>query len=160
MTEFPPKHTCGHIKCNNCKQVLPSDHDCFLQRVTLKPPSEKYIGIDFSMQTSEVEDDFGRSMKTVTFAVAYYFPGTIKDFAFSSEDLNEFCDWLFNARHRNYTVLCHNGSRDDVALIANYLYRKEMDSKMTVMKHGKTIKYISLPKLKMRIVDSKKFLNC
>jgi hypothetical protein len=92
-------HRCNEYYCGCCKRFVEKSHQCYMQRKSLSPPSEKYIFYDFEKTLNN------NNQHIVNYAVAQYFNG--KEFIFCTID--EFCTWLFDkTKHKHYTCIVHN----------------------------------------------------
>jgi len=92
-------HKCDYVKCSNCKQYVPMNHECFMLKKDLKPASEKYIFYDF-----ETTLDSTTNKHIVNYCVAQDFSGEERVFT----TLDDFCKWVFNkATHKGYTFIAH-----------------------------------------------------
>lgn len=94
-------HKCDHVKCPSCARMVKlSTHRCFLMKISPKKSSEKLIFFDFETDMSSGEHE-------VNFALAQYANGDEQIFK-GYEACNDFCSWLFTAKHKNYTAVAHN----------------------------------------------------
>lgn len=102
----PQQHRCGEIYCAGCKKFFqPGDHFCYLDREKAKKKSDNLIFFDF-------ETDQSTSEHIVNFAVAQYADGTEKVFP-GYTALNDFCRWLFDNKHKDFTAVAHSMSGFD-----------------------------------------------
>jgi hypothetical protein len=100
-------HKYGDSCCNNIRQMVSGDnHQCFMQRRSIKSPSEQYVFFDFEFMQETGEH-------VVNAAVAQYYSGEVQVFS----TLQEFCTWVFNerqlqphSRHRLTDNLYHPSS--------------------------------------------------
>jgi hypothetical protein len=74
-------HRCNEYYCGCCKRFAEKSHQCYMQRKSLSPPSEKYIFYDFEKTLNN------NNQHIVNYAVAQYFNG--KEFIFCTID--KFC---------------------------------------------------------------------
>jgi len=66
----PTDHKCDHFKCGNCTKYALIDHECYMLKKDLKPPSENYIFYDFETKLDSVS-----KKHIVNYCVAQYFSG-------------------------------------------------------------------------------------
>lgn len=94
-------HRCGTTKCPSCQKfVITAEHQCYLEKVDPKTPSDKLIFFDF-------ETDQSSGTHEVNFAVAQYADGREEVFR-GYNACADFCAWLFSPRHKGYTAIAHN----------------------------------------------------
>ena len=74
------------------------------------------------------------------------------------ETAKEFCQWLFQEQHSNFTVIAHNSKAYD----AYFLYKYILDNSMApdpIIFSGSKIMYMKVGRsLNIRIIDSLNFL--
>lgn len=143
-------HKCGDTFCRNCKCVVGKEHRCFMMPTPIKTPSEKYIFFDF-----EAKQETGTHI--VNYCIAEYFdnPEPIEFF-----DRNSFCEWLFDTnKHKNYTVIAHNGKGYDYQFILKWIYN-HTTYKPSIVYAGSKIMTMKIKQgLNLRFIDSINFLT-
>ena len=106
-------HKCNYVKCSNCKQYVPMNHECFMLKKDLKPGSEKYIFYDF-----ETTLESTTNKHIVNYCVAQDFSEEERVFT----TLDDFCKWVFNrTTHKGYTFIAHYAEGYDAQFIAAWL---------------------------------------
>tara|TARA_R110000824_G_scaffold2946_2_gene13443 strand:- start:82 stop:3975 length:3894 start_codon:yes stop_codon:yes gene_type:complete len=143
-------HICGDYYCANCKSVVNADHKCYMMPKPLRPKSDKYIYYDL-----ETTQDTNGGEHIVNLAVAMY-DDSSEPIIF--HDIDTFCKWLFDMKHKNYTIVAHNGRGFDNQFLLRYLYTKTT-IKPFIIYNGSKIMLISIKELKMRMIDSLNFLT-
>ena len=105
-------HTCDQLKCGNCKEYVNEGHQCYILKTDIKPHSEKYWFFDF-----ETKLDMKCKQHVVNYCVAQDFNRCEKTFT----DIDDFCKWAFNSKHKNHTFLAHYGKNYDFQFIVEWL---------------------------------------
>ena len=143
-------HKCGDTYCKNCKCVVGANHRCFMMPTPIKTPSENYIFFDF-----EARQETGTHI--VNYCIAEYFddPEPIEFF-----DRDTFCEWLFDTnKHKDYTVIAHNGKGYDYQFILKWIYNKTT-YKPSIVYAGSKIMTMKIKQgLNLRFIDSLNFLT-
>lgn len=94
-------HRCLTTRCPSCsKFVVMNEHQCHLQSVPPKQPSDCLIFFDF-----ETDQESGEHK--VNFALSQYASGVEKIFR-GYTACEDFCSWLFTECHKGYTAIAHN----------------------------------------------------
>jgi hypothetical protein len=105
-------HKCGEYYCGCCKRFVDKPHQCYMQRKSLNPTSEKYVFYDFETTVND------NNQQVVNYAVAQYFNG--QEFVFRSID--EICSWLFDkTKHKYHTCIAHHAKGFAVQFIVSWL---------------------------------------
>jgi hypothetical protein len=139
------EHICGEILCPNCKEFYTGDHKCFLKRKNLAPPLANYIFYDF--ETTLVDNKH-----IVNYCIAQYFNGD--EFIFTNID--EFCSWVFNKKHKGYTLIAHYGKGYDFQFVAEWLISK--GTKPNIINNGQKILLLEVKNdYNIRFIDSISF---
>jgi hypothetical protein len=149
--QYNREHICGHEWCKLCKQMYDSKksdkHVCYVQPCELKIGNpDDYIFFDF-------ETDQSTGEHVVNLSVAQYSDGT----EFVHRNIDEFCQWLFTAEHRNKTVIAHNGRGFDFILVLRWMY--EHNQTPSVVFAGGKIMMMSNKRHNIRFVDSLNFMT-
>src|SRR3989442_1559255 len=138
-------HRCGEKFCSNCKEWYIDEHKCYMQIKKLKEPSEKYIFFDF-------ETLLKLSKHIVNFCVAQYFNGD--EHVFTTVD--QFCNWVFNKHHKDYTVIAHYGKGYDFQFVQEWLVSHGV--KPTVILNGQKLLQLEVKRdVNIRFIDSISF---
>jgi len=147
-TQPPETHVCGDFMCQNCKRVQHKGHQCYMKPKKLNEPSEDYIFFDFEADISDVNHK-------VMYAVSMYFnsPEPI-----IHQSLEEWCLWAFHKRHKNHTIIAHNGRGYDFRFIIRWVFL-HTQYKPFVIWGGEKIITMSIEDLKIRFIDSLSFLT-
>lgn len=142
------EHVCGRVMCKGCKTYVGADHLCYLPSKPVKTPVDKLMFFD-------VETDQSSGDHVVNFVVAQYFDGEEKIFE-GNEALEQFCSFLFDPKHKGYTVLAHNLKGFDGQFILRWLLEKGHTP--TVIPQGSKLMCIQFTTLQMTFIDSFNFL--
>ena len=67
-----------------------------------------------------------------------------------------FGQWLFSAQHQNGSVVAHNAKSYDNCFLLDYLIKNSVVPELIY--NGSKIMYMSIPRLKMRVIDSLNFM--
>jgi len=141
------KHKCNELKCGNCKQYADINHKCYMLKKELKPKSEEYIFFDF-----ETKLDQATNKHVVNYCVVQYFTGEEKIFT----SIDQFCTWIFDKKHKNYTVIAHYGKGYDFQFIAEWLIAHSV--KPYIIHNGQKIMQLEIKKdYNIRFIDSISF---
>ena len=143
-------HQCGDFWCNNCKGVVHKDHKCYMIPKPIKNISDKYIFFDFEATQNE-------GIHKVNLCVSQYFETSRPIIHQTTE---EFCEWLFDIKHKGYTVLAHNGKGYDYQFIMRYIYTKTSFKPFIVYAGSKIMTFSIKQGLNIRFVDSVNFMSC
>ncbi len=143
-------HKCGFRKCYNCLEYIPinDQHQCYnnpLSEVKEKE-TDRYIFYDYECAFDEDRQHIPVGI------VACYMDGEMKTF----KDNDSFITWLFDKQHMGYTAIAHNGGRYDTHFVKAEMIRRGIQSCDVIT--GNTILYMLVKKLKMRFVDSYRFI--
>ena len=148
------EHRCGEQKCPNCKTWNLDNHQCFMDKKDIKPPSEKYIFYDF-------ETKLVNNKHVVNYCVAQYFneeqANKCKDtFERTFLTVDDFCTWVFNKNHHNYTLVAHYGKGYDFQFVAEWLIHKGV--KPNIISTGQKIMMLEVKSdYNIRFIDSISF---
>ena len=143
-------HKCGDSWCNNCKAVVHRGHKCYMMPKPIKEISNKYIFFDF-------EATQNKGTHEVNLSVSQYFDDPTPIIHHSTD---EFCKWLFNPKHKGYTILAHNGKGYDYQFIMKYIYKKTAYKPFIVYAGSKIMTFSISQGLNIKFVDSVNFMSC
>lgn len=147
------KHRCHYYMCRNCEDYVPQEgHQCHHQRLTkdkLEAPTDKYVFYDYECFVEEDKDH------EPAMVVAMYYTGSTP---YVFHDHDAWISWVFQPKHIDYTFIAHNGGRYDVHFIKAAMLKRGISSYDVV--NGGTIMYIKTKKLRIRFVDSYRFITC
>lgn len=146
-TQPKDKHICGDFLCNNCKCIVPKDHKCYMMPKSLKKHSEDIIFFDF-------ESDISGATHEVMFSISMYYkdPTPIEH-----HNIEEFCLWAFCDKHKNHTLIAHNGKGYDYQFVLKWLY-DNTDYDIDTIYAGQKIMSINVKGLRIRFIDSLCFI--
>lgn len=142
------EHVCGQTKCKGCNKFVGSDHTCFLPSKPPKSPIEKLIFFD-------VETDQATGDHVVNFVVAQYSNGDETVFE-GYGALEQFCLFLFQKKHKGYTVMAHNLKGFDGQFILRWILEKGHEP--VVIPQGSKLMCIRFTTLQLTFIDSFNFL--
>ena len=106
------QHKCDKIKCGNCKVYVDLEHKCHMLKNYITSHSERYVFFDFESKLYPTTNKH-----IVTYCVAHYFAGVERKFT----NVNGFCTWAFDRKHKNYTFIAHYGKGYDFQFVAKWL---------------------------------------
>jgi hypothetical protein len=153
--EVAQRHVCVR-KCTVCKQNCPNPfHKCFIQKQKLNETSTKYLFFDF-------ESDLSSGTHVPIYChLTWYQPETLqwveKSFGINTNVRNDVGQFMFSKQFRGYTIIAHNMKGYDGCFLLQYLAENSMKPKLILQ--GKKILALSIPKLKIRVIDSLNFLS-
>jgi len=143
------KHKCNELKCKNCKQYSDIGHKCYMLKKTLKPNSEKYLFFDLETKLDPVTNKH-----VVNYCVAQYFTGLEEVFM----SIDQFCKWIFDKKHKNYTVIVHYGKGYDFQFVADWLLNHGI--KPYIIHNGQKIIQLEVKfDYNIRFIDSISFIQ-
>lgn len=100
-----------------------------MQKENVKPPSgKKLLFYNFETDQSDL-------IHKVNFAVSQNFQGDTTVFE-GYNALDEFCTFLFDEKHRDYTVLSHNGKAFDSIFVLNWLLKYRATADISIIRNG------------------------
>jgi hypothetical protein len=144
------EHVCGMYTCTNCNETQHVDgkHECFmLKEEEEKELTENYLFYDYECTLDNVAHN------AAGIVAMYYNDAT--PIRFTTHD--DFITWLFSKKHRNYTVIAHNGGRYDMHFIKREMLKRCIKSYDVV--NGHKIVYSYVRKFKLRFLDSYSFIH-
>ncbi|KAG8170641.1 hypothetical protein JTE90_011559 [Oedothorax gibbosus] len=142
------RHICDTTQCQGCKAFVSPGHLCYLPRIATKQPSENLLFFVF-----ETQQDTG--IHFVNYAVTQYHDG--QEFVFRGADaLNQFCCFLFDARHKGFTAIAHNMKGFDGQFILRWLL--ERGHEPSVIPQGSKLMCVDFSPLSIKLIDSFNFL--
>jgi hypothetical protein len=156
-TEIRNRHQCKRI-CRVCKKDQDPFHKCYLQKVTYKEESRKYLFLDF-----ETEQASGEHIPIFCHIRWNAIKNNndpdnwlSKSFGLGENVINETCDFIFSKRFKGYTIIAHNMRGYDGCFLLRYLVAN--GTKPTMILRGKKILSFNIPKVRIRVIDSLNFL--
>jgi hypothetical protein len=168
-------HLCGRKRCTICHTNYNMDtkHECFIQSLWIKDDDEKdYTYIVFDCESMHVRDFDKTSMIHEVFCICSTmicklcidaYPdtecvrcGKSKRVFFGKNAVTKFCNYAFRNRGRLTLIASHFGGNYDVILIQKYLYDNSIIPK--IISKGNKIIMLSVPKYKIRCIDTIHFL--
>ena len=163
-------HVCGYSECNNCgKYCDMQNHKCHMKVVETKGG---YCTKDGGCENLEPKDrclccktytinymfyDFETQQNTGTHIVNYV---NVQDFDGSERTFNtidEFCNFVFQDEHKNYTFIAHNAKSFDAQFILRYCVQNGI--KPFCIYNGTKIMYMQIEDYKIRFIDSINFIQ-
>ena len=143
-------HKCNEIFCKNCEAYKEIDHACYMKKVELKPPTEKYMFFDF-----EAKKDPVTNQHIVNYVVAHDFQGN----KYTGYNIDQFCNWAFSKQlHKGYTFIAHYGKGYDFQFIVAWLV--EHGVKPNIIQNGEKIMVVEVKHdYNIRFVDSLSFIS-
>lgn len=142
-------HKCGEYLCRNCDCVVKKNHKCYLFPKPLKQSSEQYIFFDF-------ESDISGEHHEVNFSVSQYYD---KEESIIHYNIEEFCEWAFQEKHKGYTFIAHNGRGYDYKFVMRWLLLNTTYKPTTIYAGQKLMCFSVNDGLKIRFIDSVNFLT-
>ena len=116
---------------------------------TLKPNSEKYLFFDLETKLDPVTNKH-----VVNYCVAQYFTGLEEVFM----SIDQFCKWIFDKKHKNYTVIAHYGKGYDFQFVADWLLNHGI--KPYIIHNGQKIIQLEVKfDYNIRFIDSISFIQ-
>jgi hypothetical protein len=168
ISECLSSHNC-HVNCHVCGRERKSIHKCYMTRQNFKPRILKFLFLDF-----ETDQSSGTHLPVYCFAkwVEYEFDEISKTEQVKSSGQQEFgvnytvCkevgDFLFTEQSgkpsfKGFTVIAHNMKGFDGCFLLKYLI--EHNVHVELIANGMKLTSITVPVLKMRLIDSLNFLQ-
>ena len=151
LEKFPKnEHKCGDYWCKNCdcKANKHTGHKCYMMPKPIKKHSSDYIFFDFEAEQES-------KTHNVNYCISEYFDDDEKIEHFN---LDDFCNWLFQDKHKGHSVIAHNGRGYDFQFIMKWIYKNTI-YKPSVVYAGSKIMVMKIKELKMTFVDSLNFLT-
>lgn len=144
-------HRCYQRQCFNCDAWYPiqDPHQCYhqpLHKKDLDPVNKNYVFYDYECM-------LGSQGHEVAGVVAMY-ASDDEPLVFEAHDA--FIDWVFQTKHKGYTFIAHNGGRYDFHFIKKSMLRRGIKS--TDVCNGNTVFYCCERSLKIRFIDSYRFI--
>lgn len=142
-------HICGEYLCGNCNCLVPKEHKCYMMPKPLKPHSEKYIFYDF-------ESDISGDIHIVNYSISMYFndPTPIIHY-----NIDEFCKWAFDKKHKGYTFIAHNSRGYDCKFIMRWIILNSSLKPFTIYAGQKIMMFSVKQNLNIKFLDSLNFLT-
>ena len=149
--KFPMEtHMCGDYWCKNCNCLAHKDHKCYMMPKPIKPHSDKYIYFDFEC------DIRTNKHHTPNFCIAEYH-GDPTPYEFRT--CEEFCEWVFQEKHKFYTFIAHNGRGYDFQIIMRWIYKHTSLKPFTIYAGSKIMTFSVEGEFNIRFLDSLNFLT-
>ena len=167
-------HKCGFKMCNNCNKYCENMHECFIKKIKckggnctkdIKNPcrlnkimprkdycyscrtyTEKYLFFDFECTQNTGTHE-------VNLAICHDFNGNESIF----NDINSFCNGVFNEKYKGYTFIAHNSKRYDSHFILKWCIDNAF--KPYCIYNGAKIMMMEIPQLRIKIIDSLNFIQ-
>ena len=140
-------HQCGEFPCQNCKQTVMNPHLCFMTDQPSKGINENLIFFDFETHVTS-----GHEHK-VNFGVAQDFEGNISMFE-GENALDEFCQFLFDDKHKHFTAIAHNAKAFDSLFLLQWLMTNRPTADIRIIRSGLKILQLFVKELDIRVIDS------
>lgn len=143
------EHECDTFYCSNCKENVPmGEHECFHQPDTRDIElTENYCFYDYECYLTET------GVHKVAGVVVMMFDSP-EPLRFEKNE--DFVDWLLQKKHEGMTCIAHNSARYDVHFIKKELIERGIKSRDVI--NGHSVMAIRLKVLKMRFIDSYRFI--
>jgi len=137
-------HKCGEKHCYNC-EMNHSDvnHKCFIQKMTAKTSSEKYIFFDYETYKNDQHEHIPM------YVFAKDFQGNKSEYSSN----NDFCKWAL--KQKGYTFIAHYSKGYDSQFIYNYCLLNNIKPKLICS----GTKIMLLQVNKVRFIDSYNFIS-
>ena len=164
------KHTCGFSECSNCKEYCDlQEHKCYMKVVEtkgghctknnncvhLKPEDWclccKTYTHNYMFYDLETQQDTGTHI--VNYVNVQDFNGSEWTF----DTIDEFCNFVFQKQHKNYTFIAHNAKSFDAQFILKYCVENRI--KPFCIYNGTKIMYMKIEKFKIKFIDSINFIQ-
>ena len=124
------KHICGYSECNNCREYCDlQNHKCFMKVVETKggyctrdgdcidlKPDERCLCCK-THTNNYMFYDFETQQDTGTHIVNYVNVQDFNGIERTFNTIDDFCNFVFQDRHKNYTFIAHNAKRFDAQFI-------------------------------------------
>ena len=143
-------HKCGDYWCKNCDCLAntKTGHKCYMLPKPIKQPKTDYIFFDFECEQETKKHN-------VNYSQSQYFDS---DENIEHFNIDDFCNWLFQDKHKGYSVIAHNGRGYDFQFVMEWIYKNTV-WKPVVVYAGSKIMIMKIKELKMTFVDSLNFLT-
>ena len=140
------QHVCGEIRCWVCKDMVEPNHLCYV-------PSEKPHSSTENLLFFDFETDQSSGEHIPNYCIAQDFNG--KEFIFKGGDaLDQFCTFLFDESHKDYTAIAHNAKAFDSLFLIQWLFKKMPTADIRVIRCGQKIMQLQLRDYRIRVIDS------
>lgn len=143
-------HMCGDFWCMNCNNKVRKDHKCYMMPKKAHEASSNYIFFDF-----EATQDNPEKRHKVNLGVSEYFDNEENIIHYNND---EFCEWLFDKKHSNFTIIAHNGKGYDYQFIMKWIYTKTSYKPFVIYNGSKIMTFSIKEGLNIRFIDSVNFL--
>jgi hypothetical protein len=152
-------HTCFHRYCKKCDKNVPLDgHECYIQKlragIDIKPEHKRIIFYDYECYTN-TEGKHIPNLIVVQKMMSSE-PTDYIQFVFYNND--DFCKWLFTNENIGAACIAHYSKGYDIHLIKEYLYNADIPINFSSIDAGNKTLLLSVPKLKMKFIDSISFI--
>ena len=164
------KHVCGHSECSNCKKYCdPHTHKCYMLVREAKGGHCTRDGACADMP----KKDWCLCCKTYTHNYMFYDLETqqdtgthivnyvnVQDFEgneYTFDTIDEFCKFVFQEDHKNYTFIAHNAKSFDAQFVLRYCVLNGI--KPYCIYNGSKIMYMHVKDHDIRFIDSLNFVQ-
>ena len=163
-------HVCGYSECSNCKEYCDlHDHKCYMlvketkggyctrdgECADLKPGDRclccNTYTHNYMFYDLETQQDTGTHI--VNYVNVQDFEG--KEYTFDTND--EFCKFVFQKQHKNYTFIAHNAKSFDAQFVLRYCVLNGI--KPFCIYNGTKIMYMHIKDYNIRFTDSVNFIQ-
>ena len=146
-------HECNKYFCENCQEFASyENHRCYIKKGKLNSEPMKIMIYDFETMTDK------NNVHIVNLAVAIDINNKEnKSNIFKGTD--DFCEWIFQKEHHNYTFIAHNSKGFDNHFILKYAIENNL--LMETIRNGNKLMYTKTHKknLNIRFIDSFLFMS-
>ncbi|GBO16666.1 hypothetical protein AVEN_119312-1 [Araneus ventricosus] len=155
--------------CENCRKWVDKDHKCYMEsRKALGGTCKKncvknvedqskwceeckYSGYTEKYMFFDVETNQETGNHEVNLVINHDFEGNETIF----DNVNDYCEWLFDEEHVNYTILAHYGKGFDFQFLSKYCFKNKI--KVFTIYQGNKLIYMKANDYNIRFIDSINF---
>ena len=162
-------HICGYSVCSICKSYCdPKTHKCYMLPVETKGgtctrgtpctgPKKDWCLCCKTRTTKYIFYDLETQQNTGTHVVNYVNAQGFNGNEFTFENIESFCEFVFNDGHEGYTFIAHNAKSFDAQFILKYCIDNAI--KPFCIYNGTKIMYMAIKEFNIRFIDSINFVN-